>query len=76
MKETDVQNGSINMLVRQNGMKVSICGDDTLELMMDAATRGTRRVNDCPADMTTPLVDGIDRLMFISDTKLYAFKMK
>jgi hypothetical protein len=56
-------------------MKVSICGDDTLELMMDA-TRGARRVNDCPADMTTPLVDGIDRLMFISDKKLYAFKMK
>lgn len=75
VRESDVQNNTINMLVRQNGMKVSICGDDTLELMMDA-TRGARRVNDCPADMTTPLVDGIDRLMFISDKKLYAFKMK
>lgn len=73
--ENDVLNSTINMIVRQNGMKVSICGTDTLELMMDVQ-RGARRVNDCPADNSTQLVDGIDRLMFISNTKLHAFKMK
>ena len=73
--EHDVQQQSVNMIVRQNGMKVSIIEHDTMELMMDFK-RGEKRVTDCPADDANTLVDGIDRLMFISDTKLYAMKMK
>ena len=72
--DADIKYKSLNAVVRQNGMLVSVIEDDTLELMMDIK-RGEKRITDCPAELTMPLVDGLDRIMFISGTKLFSLKM-
>jgi hypothetical protein len=63
------------MSVKQNGMMVSIINDDTMELMMDVS-RGSKEVTDCPVEIGMPLVDGIDRSLFVNGSKLYSVKMR
>ena len=72
--DSDVSYHDVNMVVRQNGMLVSITNDDTLEMMMDIS-RGSKEVSDCPAELGMRLVDGIDRIMFINCSKLYSVRM-
>lgn len=73
--ESGTSDTSINMVTHKNGMLVSIVNGDTVELMVDLV-RGEKRITDCPADIDNKLIDAIDRIMFISDTKLYSLKMK
>ena len=73
--DSDISYRDVNMSVKQNGMMVSIINDDTMELMMDVS-RGSKEVTDCPVEIGMPLVDGIDRSLFVNGSKLYSVKMR
>lgn len=72
--DIDIQYRDVNMCVKQNGMMASIVNDNTLELMFNLST-GSKEITDCPVELDMPLIDGIDRTLFISGTKLYSLKM-
>jgi hypothetical protein len=74
-KDVNIMYKSINMIVNQHQMLISIIEGETMELMMDVK-RGEKRITDCPIEESMQLVDGVDRTMFVSGNKLYSVKMK
>ena len=71
--ESDVDYRSINLMVKQNGMAVTVKDQNTLELFYDIK-RGTKEISDSPIELSMELCDGVTQVMFISDTKLYSIK--
>lgn len=74
-QENDITYKSFQMIVKDNGMMVSIIEDDTMELMMDTV-RGEKRVGDSPIESDMLLIDAGERVMFASGRKLYSVKSK
>jgi hypothetical protein len=67
--DADISYRSVNLMVKQNGMAVTIKDDDTLEMFYDIK-RGSKEITDCPVEATMPLYDGVSNVLFTNDSKL------
>ncbi len=70
---SDITYTLVNFMIKQNGMIATIINDDTLELFVDNK-RGTKELSDCPADINMKLIDGISKVTFINQNKLYSLQ--
>mgnify|MGYP006333335197 CR=1 FL=1 len=54
-------------------VKSLISNEDTLELFIDNK-KGSKELSDCPADINMKLIDGINKVTFINQNKLYSLQ--
>ena len=71
----NISQTDINFIVKQNGLYVGIKENSTLEIFGDFAN-GIQETTDSPVDIFNTLYDGIDRVLFTDETKLYAITSK
>ncbi len=72
-KDVDVDYRSVNMMLKQNGMAITIKDLNTLELFYDIK-RGYKEIVDSPIDMNMNLCDGAAQTMFANNSQLYVIK--
>jgi hypothetical protein len=63
----------VNFMIKQNGIIASVINEDTLELFIDNK-KGSKELSDCPADINMKLIDGINKVTFINQNKLYSLQ--
>lgn len=71
--ESDVDYRSVNLMVKDNGMAVTVKEQNTLELFYDIK-RGVKEISDSPVELTMDLCNGSTNVLFINDSKLYSIK--
>jgi hypothetical protein len=67
---TDIR--SVNLMVKQNGMAVTIKEDNTLEMFYDL--KNSKEIKNSPIELDMPLYDGISQVLFVNDSKLQSIK--
>lgn len=72
-KELDISYMIVNFMIKQNGIIASVINEDTLELFIDNK-KGSKELSDCPADINMKLIDGINKVTFINQNKLYSLQ--
>jgi len=71
--DDDIDYRSVNLMVKQNGMAVTVKEQNTLELFYDIQ-RGCKEILDSPIELSMNLCDGMTQVMFTNNSKLYTVK--
>lgn len=66
---------SVNLMVKQNGMAVTIKDHDTMEMFYDLV-KGSKEIKNSPIELDMTLHDGISQVLFINDSKLQSVRTK
>jgi len=74
--DQDINYQTVNFMVNQKGMAVTVKEENTLELFYNINANGFQEVKDSPVELDMHLYDGVDRILFVNDNQLQSVKSK